>query len=1241
MLVGPSVHKNEGDWLCLGKGPVLHHTEVSSFGEVEVNGTFYMRDVAMSVGQSLAAGSFDLSEQLQYTLTWQSVSPMVSLSAHAGYKTKRSSNCVWSGGDDKTFVDQNQAHVGDNPASLVQLSLSTIALLQDKYNHFASSEMRLASKSTTSVTCGISSPFVGDMGNAMIYGILRACALSGVSSTGVHFGSHDVNHKIDPSCLDLTEIDNGGGWCSYVDQSMVHAAIMVPCYPVSPEPWHALSGSWVVTGGTGALGLLTGEHLTQHGVHRVLLLGRTGHVKGLSGHTCGAEMQVLHCDVSRAEDCHMLGGLGVQGVLHAGGVLADSVLSNQTAQSVKQVFAPKVVGLHQLADTFAMDAMGVQVLFSSVAALLGSAGQTNYAAANAVLDAQAHMWQSAGVSAVSVQWGPWASGGMAVKHAKRMEQMGLYMLTPSEGLFALQSIAGRVCGGSGCLDTMTWSSHAQVAVQRFMWDRFLSRMTHVPALFSNMQDSASLGSVLEAQSSSSKLEGHVSTMTLDADVLQQKVKEAVHAVVGHEVSPDDPLMAAGLDSLGAMELRSSLEQSLGVDLPGMLIFDYPSVHAIIEYAESLLGPKQEPMSSDAISTGMRTSSEGSVSIHMLSLAARLPSPEHNWCASPSAGDSIWRVPHMRWDADEDYKDGAHIVPIRFGGFLDGIELFDVPCFGVSRSEACWMDPHQRLLLEVSYEALHSMEGNPESSWVHQKQRMGVMVGTQHVEYSKIYASYGHKSEAHAVTSGSLSVSAGRLSFTYGLQGACAAVDTACSSSLVAAHMTWKGLVMGENSKGLACGCEVMVSRDTFASVQRAGMLAPDGRCKTLDASADGYVRAEACISSVLGPLQDGGSGQSTVMLCGTAVNQDGRSSALTAPHGPSQQQVMRMSLHASELDAWNVQVLQMHGTGTPLGDPIEVGAASAVLLSDASKRKFPVHMSGVKSNMGHSEAAAGMAGMVQLAGNMMHKSTSAISHLRHLNHHILSMLSDGKGKSIDLSRQSSSLACEDVSVGGVSGFAFQGTNAHALLSHHSGSVADIDTVSRPGLEMVWQRERCWFVCKLPKLLSHVDFAQGGDIRLEGMLHRVQHAFIWDQMLNGRPIASFGSFVEMCAGTVDMLMSSKGKESDHSMMRNLTMSAPIVLDTSVVQTVHVVVQRKSEVSVVSTASSKPVTCLLGTIQCTAPERAVQQVDVGSKPSVFDSGICTQSPCGSYLGYLSLIHISEPTRLLSIGDGRVGV
>jgi hypothetical protein len=298
----------------------------------------------------------------------------------------------------------------------MNVSFSTLALLQDTFNHLNVSKIHLASRSATSLSCGFTEPFLGDTTNAMVYGALRACALNGLASAGFHYGSHTAYSKVAPS---LNEIETGGGWCLYVDEATVKTAAMVPCIPQTPDSgFGEISSSWVVTGGTGALGLLTGEHLTQHGVHRVMMLGRTGHVKdlhkGLSDHSCGAEVQVLHCDVSCREDCGLLGGLGLQGVMHAGGVLADSVLSNQTAQSVRQVFAPKVVGLHQLACTFAMDAMNVQVLFSSVAALLGSAGQTNYAAANAVLDAQAHMWQNAGLSAVSVQWGPWASGGMAV-----------------------------------------------------------------------------------------------------------------------------------------------------------------------------------------------------------------------------------------------------------------------------------------------------------------------------------------------------------------------------------------------------------------------------------------------------------------------------------------------------------------------------------------------------------------------------------------------------------------------------------------------------------------------------------------------------------------------------------------------------------------------------------------------------------------------------------------------------------
>ena len=807
-------------------------------------------------------------------------------------------------------------------------------------------------------------------------------------------------------------------------------------------------GPVLITGGTGALGLLTGEHLTQHGVHRVLLLGRTGHVKGLSGHTCGAEMQVLHCDVSRAEDCHMLGGLGVQGVLHAGGVLADSVLSNQTAQSVKQVFAPKVVGLHQLADTFAMDAMGVQVLFSSVAALLGSAGQTNYAAANAVLDAQAHMWQSAGVSAVSVQWGPWASGGMAVKHAKRMEQMGLYMLTPSEGLFALQSIAGRVCGGSGCLDTMTWSSHAQVAVQRFMWDRFLSRMTHVPALFSNMQDSASLGSVLEAQSSSSKLEGHVSTMTLDADVLQHKVKEAVHAVVGHEVSPDDPLMAAGLDSLGAMELRSSLEQSLGVDLPGMLIFDYPTISSIIEYAEDCFCRDFETSSSLEEPTFANVGDDD-VCVTLGNLWS-----SHSFRDDVGSMDVIDHVPRCRWDNEVPFCLNDTFISGRFFGFLRGIEFFDKDAFSLLETEARIMDPQQRFLLSASLTSLSCWE-------TPQKGMCGVYVGVGPNEFSSTTGAFCEQG-VYTATSEAISVASGRISFTFGLQGPCMTVDTACSASLVATHLSMQGIKAFETSSSISGGALIIV-KQSCQRLQKAGMLSIDGRCKTLDVTGDGYVRGEGC--SLLCLEANGADKSVSVMVTGSAVNQDGRSSSLTAPNGPSQQKVIIRALQTSRRDKSSVALLQMHGTGTSLGDPIEISAANTVINGgarrDTNEEADPISFFTVKSSIGHSEVAAGVMAFAHSVASIELRKHLPFTHLRNLNPHIIDIMEHSqRHRSAKFAMQNGTINMDnekvDNSLCGISSFAFQGTNAHLIIKFPSGGRAKSLKGRLPSLV----KERC-------------------------------------------------------------------------------------------------------------------------------------------------------------------------------------
>jgi len=790
--------------------------------------------------------------------------------------------------------------------------------------------------------------------------------------------------------------------------------------------------SWVVTGGTGALGLLTGEHLTQHGIRNVLMLGRTGHLTsphdGMSGQACGAEVQILHCDVSCAEDCELLGGLGLQGVMHAGGVLADSVLGNQTAQSVKRVFAPKVAGLHHLANTFAMDAMNVQVLFSSVAALLGSAGQANYAAANAVLDAQAHMWQSAGLGAVSVQWGPWASGGMAVKHAKRMEQAGLYMLSPQEGLFALQSIAGRVSGG-GCLDSMTWSSScAQVAVQRFMWGRFLSRMVNVPALFSNMQEEATgHDALLDTATKTDPSDGVVSGVVLDTEVLHKKVKEAVHAVVGHDVSPDDPLMAAGLDSLGAMELRSSLEQSLGVDLPGMLIFDYPSVHAILDYAEFLLAPACKGIAGDDLDRSSPIIGSESVTVFLDTLWC-----SHNFKVDVKCTDAIVRVPVSRWDNDAPFCMNDSFISGRFFGLLKDIEMFDKDAFSLLENEARIMDPQQRLLLGAAFTSV--------AQWTNfSRTTCGVYVGVGPNEFSSTTGPFCEQG-VYTATSEAISVGSGRLSYTFGLQGPCMTIDTACSASLVASHLSIQGIKAYESSCSIAAGALVVV-KNSCQRLQKAGMLSVDGRCKTLDASGDGYVRGEGC--SLICLDANGNEMGNTIVLGGSAVNQDGRSSSLTAPNGPSQQKVISKALQAAVHETSSVALLQMHGTGTSLGDPIEISAAYTVLNSSkkggSDGSVDPAFFFTVKSSIGHSEVAAGVMAIAHSVASIEMRKNFPFTHLRNLNPYVKDAVDHGEEqRKVKFPMQNSSIAGgwadSDDSLCGISSFAFQGTNAHLLMN---------------------------------------------------------------------------------------------------------------------------------------------------------------------------------------------------------------
>jgi acyl transferase domain-containing protein len=378
--------------------------------------------------------------------------------------------------------------------------------------------------------------------------------------------------------------------------------------------------------------------------------------------------------------------------------------------------------------------------------------------------------------------------------------------------------------------------------------------------------------------------------------------------------------------------------------------------------------------------------------------------------------------------------------------VQDVDLFDAAAFNVTDAEAALMDPQQRLVLESVAEALAA--GGAGAS-------CGVFVGVSSHDYAKLSASATGVT-AYTGTGTSASVISGRISYTFGLSGPALTIDTACSSSLAGVHMAVNALALGQCAAAAGPGVNLLLHPETLAILQKAGMLTPDGRCKTLSAAADGYARAEA-VGTLL--LRAGGvrAADCLALVAGSAVNQDGRSSSLTAPNGPAQQEVVRAALQAGGLSAAQLSALQMHGTGTALGDPIEIGAAAAVLADEG--RAAPLTLMASKSWLGHAEPGAGMAGLTHAQVALSQGLQLPVLHLGNLNPYCVATM--GK-RPADWAapRQSGALGAPRAI--GTSAFAFQGTNAHVVLQAVAAAVAGAPANTAPlaGLEG-YRRARCW------------------------------------------------------------------------------------------------------------------------------------------------------------------------------------
>ncbi|MBO3459429.1 acyltransferase domain-containing protein [Aetokthonos hydrillicola Thurmond2011] len=420
-------------------------------------------------------------------------------------------------------------------------------------------------------------------------------------------------------------------------------------------------------------------------------------------------------------------------------------------------------------------------------------------------------------------------------------------------------------------------------------------------------------------------------------------------------------------------------------------------------------------------------------IAIVGMGCRFPGgvdhPAALWGILRDGVDTVTEVPKNRWDADSYYDPNPDTIGkmyARHGSFVNEVETFDASFFNISPREAMSLDPQQRLLLEVSWQALEDSHQVPENLY---ESPAGVFIGISNNDYAR-RLSVAKELNTYFGTGNALSTAAGRLSYFLGLTGPCLVVDTACSSSLVAVHLACQSLRKKECSLALAGGVNLLLSPELSIVFSQARMLSPEGSCKTFDADADGYVRGEGCGVIVLKRLSDAIKNQDNILalIRGSAINHDGPSGGLTVPNGPSQQKVISEALKNAGVEPFQVSYIEAHGTGTPLGDPIEVGALGAV-FGGSHSQEDPLMIGSLKTNMGHLEAAAGIAGLIKVVLQLQHQEVVPHLHLKTPNPHInwdklpVSVPNKLTPWSVDSQKR----------IAGVSSFGFSGTNAHVVL----------------------------------------------------------------------------------------------------------------------------------------------------------------------------------------------------------------
>ncbi|MCG6895171.1 MAG: SDR family NAD(P)-dependent oxidoreductase, partial [Desulfobacteraceae bacterium] len=816
-------------------------------------------------------------------------------------------------------------------------------------------------------------------------------------------------------------------------------------------------GVYLLTGGAGGLGGCLSEYLVGQVRARLAWIGRSPldpakkrQIERLE--KAGGEVFFIRGDIAERKAAERMVAQAkerfgvIDGVVHAAGLIRDGYLFTKSPEDAAAVLAPKVFGTVFLDEATRSEPMDFFCLFSSISSVFGNAGQCDYAYANRFMDDYARRREAERKGGrrfgktLSVNWPLWESGGMQVdpetrRHLSR--SLGMELLREKTGL----DLFPQFLAGDG----------SQVAVVCGDPDRLRVKLgIEMPEKGPAPETTRANRDRRLANALKADLKARISTII---------------RVDASEVDADEEIHTYGFDSISLTELANDINSGYRLEITPALFFEHPTINGLVDHFTNTY-PK-EMSSHFRIETGTpgqktapprkpkrrlrplterasRGGEENGVAI--IGMAGVMPGSEdlHRfWEHLESGTDLISQVPAERWRWEDWYGDPqepGNRTLSKWGGFMTAVDRFDSLFFGISPREAELMDPQQRIFLELAWQVIEDAGYKPSDL---AGSRTGLFVGVASRDYMDLVREHVKEIEPHASTGMSHSVLANRISYLLDLKGPSEPIDTACSSSLVAIHRAVEAIRSGSCDMAIAGGVNVMLTPTLTIGFDKAGMLSPDGRCKTFDAAADGYVRGEGAGAILLKPLDRAISDQDPVhaVIRGTAENHGGRSASLTAPNPSAQAKLLVEAYGKADIPLDTVGYIETHGTGTPIGDPIEINGLIKAFTELYARRgeslpeKELCGLGSVKTNIGHLETAAGIAGVIKTVLALQHRKLPASLHFRKLNPYI--RLANTPFFVVAETRDWPLPPSDDGKArprrAGVSSFGFGGANAHVIV----------------------------------------------------------------------------------------------------------------------------------------------------------------------------------------------------------------